>query len=191
MPGTSSLARADATLRNGARFLAAGLRTQDGDSSMPAAITGRFRARVIGNGLRELDRFLDVLMDEAAPADGHRSGPAQRHTANKLRALFPGCDRSAQEHARLVALSRTRACLFYCGGRVLRGDARDSAWLTVGWSDPADRTGALHRVAVGEQVAVTSEDVADVCRFYVGIATRIAAAQMAVAPFSSASFVPS
>jgi hypothetical protein len=135
----------------------------------PAPITGRFRAKVIGNGLRELDRFLNVLADEAAVAGGRRPARTDRNTANKLRTLFPG--QPAGEHDRLVALARARACLFYCSGMVTRGDARGSQWLTVGWSD----AGQLRRFAVGTELSITSEDVADICGFYVGIATWLGA----------------
>jgi hypothetical protein len=186
VPDTSSLARADATLRSGARFLAA------------AAITGRYRAKVIGNGLRELDRFLNVLADEVAVADGRRLAPTNRNTANKLRTLLPF--QPEGEHDRLVALGRARACLFYCGGIVTRGDARGSQWLTAGWTDPRDRSGPLIRFAVGAELAITSDDVADICGFYVDIATRLGASvggrlvpahQMSAIPLSSASFAPS
>ncbi|MCC2978404.1 hypothetical protein LK533_17275 [Sphingomonas sp. PL-96] len=193
LPGGSALAHAEATLRSGARFLAAGLQAGAG---VPAPITGRFRAKVIGNGLRELDRFLNVLADEAAVAGGIRPARSDRNTANKLRTLFPG--QPAGEHDRLVALARARACLFYCSGMVTRGDVRGSQWLTVGWSDPG-HAGRLRRFAVGAELAITSEDVADICGFYVGIATRLRAmagdaspsVQRSPSPPSPASSVPS
>jgi hypothetical protein len=176
-PSHSSLARADATLRSGARFLAAGLQAAGGDArSAPAPITGRYRAKVIGNGLRELDRFLNVLLDEVAIAAGRPASPAERNTANKLRALLPEAAQPRGEHARLRALGRARDCLFYCGGVVTRGDAAGSTWLTVGWSDARDRAGPLTRFRVGERLAITGEDVADICHFYLAIATRLTAA---------------
>jgi hypothetical protein len=176
-PSHNSLARADATLRSGARFLAAGLQAAGEDArTLPAPITGRYRAKVIGNGLRELDRFLNVLLDEVAIATGRSASPAERNTANKLRALFPDSAEPRGEHARLRALGRARDCLFYCGGMVTRGDASGSTWLTVGWSDARDRAGPLSRFRVGERLAITGEDVADICHFYLAIATRLTAA---------------
>ena len=174
LPSQSPLARADATLRSGARFLAAGLQAGGVTGARPAPITGRFRTKVLGNGLRELDRFLNVLVDEVAVAGGSRPAPTERNTANKLRALLPLFDQPEGEHARLRALGRARDCLFYCGGMVTRGDVTGSRWLTVGWSDALDRTGPLRRFSVGAPLVITGEDVADICGFYLSIAARLA-----------------
>lgn len=165
------LARAEATLRRGARFLAAGLYAEPLQARAP--ILGRYRAKVIGNGLRELDRFLNVLVDEVAIAAGQRTSPAERNTANKLRALLTGAAQPGGEHARLRALGRARDCLFYCSGMVTRGDVAGSPWLTVGWADAPDRSGPLKQFRVGEQLIITADDVADVCDFYLSIATRL------------------
>ena len=175
MPSTlvthAPLARAEATLRHGARFLAAGLYAEPLQARTP--ILGRYRAKVIGNGLRELDRFLNVLVDEVAIAAGHRPSPAERNTANKVRALRTGSVRPDAEHARLRALGRARDCLFHCSGMVTRGDVAGSPWLTVGWADAPDRAGPLKQFPVGEQLIISADDVADVCDFYLSIANRL------------------
>ncbi|MET0270175.1 MAG: hypothetical protein ABW173_07075, partial [Sphingomonas sp.] len=57
-------ALASATLARATRFLGAGLSADD--PACPRPIGGAIRAKVIANALRELDRFLSILIDEVA-----------------------------------------------------------------------------------------------------------------------------
>ena len=156
------------TLLRGADFLANGIGTR------APGISGRYRAKVIGNGLRELDRFLNLLIDEARRAADLPGAPRQHNTANKLRgwSIF---DLSDSDHARLRALGRSRDCLFHCEGRVTRGDGRAGTVFSTGWRD-RDRPGApLVRVPIGGMLNLTGDDLADVCSFYRHLAIRLAA----------------
>jgi hypothetical protein len=156
---------AHTTLRRATRFLGAGLAAGEG---MPARLgAGPFRAKVLGNGLRELDRFLNVLVDEVAASHG-LDLPTERNTANKLGRLRPTLAGERADHARLRALGRSRECLFHCNGRVRRGDSRTEAVMTAGW--PAD---APRRFAVGEELTMSADELAEVCAFYLGIADRL------------------
>ena len=147
------VARADATLRRATAFLS-------GDRP-PSCRSDASDAppRVLGNALRELDRFLHILIDEVACAHGLPPRTEQRNTANKLEPLshaLPGSGR------RLRALGRSRACLFYTGGVVRRADVPGGAWMTAGWP----LAGELRRFALGQQLSPSAADLADVCRFY-------------------------
>jgi len=163
---------ASSTLFRGATFLGACLRTQtvqDVESGSPA-IAGRHRAKVIGNGLRELDRFLNLLIDAASTAEGLPVHPDQRNTANKLSAYRAAKSLPNHDEARLLALGRSRDCLFHCGGRVRRGDRRGAVTMTVGWPVRAGCGAPLDRVMVGQDLTVTRGDLDDVCLFYREIA---------------------
>ncbi|MGK6356218.1 hypothetical protein ACMGDH_13460 [Sphingomonas sp. DT-207] len=170
---SGGLTRAHATLDRGARFLSAGLRPQQ--DAAPAAIAGRYRAKVIGNGLRELDRFLNLLLDEASLRIGFPARPGQRNTANKLRQfrIATGVDREG-DLERLHALGRSRDCLFYSGGIVTRGDFRSGPSMTAGWSGP-DLAKGLRRFGVGEELEVTAADLAGICAFYEALAAEVVA----------------
>ena len=125
---------AHATLRAAALFLGA-------DDLRPRRSVAP--NKVVGNGLRELDRFLSILIDEvavqasrdAATLDRLRS---RRNTANKLRMLQAMLGRRHHpDHRRLRALGRSRDCLFYCDGRVRRADVRSGQMMTAGWPSHA------------------------------------------------------
>jgi hypothetical protein len=161
LPLTPALAEAHATLRRGARFLASGR----------CAIEGRYRAKVIGNGLRELDRFLHVLIGEVARNCGVTLESGQDNTANRLRSLRMAMAVRDLDHARLRAFGRTRECLFHCAGIVGRGDARDGAMLTTGWRDAS----GLRRIAVGGELVVSAGDIADACNYYETLAGQVLA----------------
>lgn len=168
---TEALERALVTLDRATSFLGAGLRTiPDAGRIVPAApIAGRYRAKVIGNGLRELDRFLNLLIDEALHARGLTAFPGQRNTANKLRAYRVGTGRPHGDEAQLRALGRSRECLFHCAGLVLRGDSPGDAFMTTGWPASAADDAPLRRVAVG------GDDLVRVCAFYRRIGAEIGA----------------
>lgn len=172
---TEEMRHASSTLFRGAAFLGACLRAptaHDVESRSPA-IVGRYRAKVIGNGLRELDRFLNLLIDAASDAAGLPDRPGQRNTANKLAAYRAALALPNDDDRRLRALGRSRDCLFHCGGRVRRGDHRDASTLTVGWSERPGRDAPLDRVTIGQQLTVTRGDLDDVCLFYRRIAHEL------------------
>lgn len=155
------MADAHATLRRGARFLGSG----------QSAVAGQYRAKVIGNGLRELDRFLNVLIGEIARSCGVTLACGQDNTANKLRGLRAAMAVEDGDHARLRAFGRTRECLFHCAGTVGRGDSRSAGALTTGWCDPS----GLRRVKVGTELVVSAGDIAEACNYYEDLAGRLLA----------------
>lgn len=171
-PVTDEMRHASATLFRGAAFLGACLRApiaHDAESGS-LAIEGRYRAKVIGNGLRELDRFLNLLIDAASAARGLPVRPGQHNTANKLAAYRAAISLPHHDDMRLRALGRSRDCLFYCGGRVRRGDRRGGVTMTIGWPERPGHDAPLRRVIVGQELTVTRGDLDDVCRFYRRIA---------------------
>jgi len=135
----------------------------------------QLRCRVIGNGLRELDRFLNLLIDETQVVCGRPSAPGIRNTANKLtrfRQHEPGATR---DHARLLALGRSRTCLLYTSGHVARGDRSGAHQLTIGWWQEGGRpeTRALRQVAIGDRLRLSDGEVAEAGAYYVGIADSL------------------
>ena len=172
---TEEMRHASSTLFRGAAFLGACLRApiaHDVESLSPA-IVGRYRAKVIGNGLRELDRFLNLLIDAVSNAEGLPVRPGQHNTANKLSAYRAAMALPNDDDRRLRALGRSRDCLFHCGGRVRRGDRRDGMTMTVGWPERPGCDVPLDRVTIGQQLTVTRGNLDDVCRFYRRIAHEL------------------
>lgn len=141
---------------------------------------GVVRAHFVGNCLAELDRFLHVLMDELAPGLGVAASPEQRNTANKIARLTPLAGRSRSDQLRLRALGRSRACLTRCGGLMRRADSPGGSWMTAGWRGPDED--ALRRYAMGDRLRPTGADVADVARFYDGVAAALVGDQMRRVP---------
>lgn len=166
---SAELNRAYATLLRGSRFLSLGL---GGPGATLRPIEGRYRAKVIGNGLRELDRFLNLLIGEAAHCRGIALPGDERNTANKLARLRHALRVPDPDHARLVALGRSRDCLFHCSGTVRRGDGRGAAVMTIGWRG---KGGRLRRIPVGTEMAVSSADLFEVSLYYLDIADRLLA----------------
>jgi hypothetical protein len=154
---TGELARAHGTLRGGASFFAGWL-------PPGVSVTHEHRSKVIANGLRELDRFLNILVDEVSLRHGLPVLPGRRNTANKLRDLRTALGLPHDDHERLLALGRSRDCLFHCGGTVARGDTPQARAMTLGWPEEAGRS--LRRVPVGRPVVVMRADIESVCRFY-------------------------
>lgn len=168
---SASLNEARATLHAAAHFLAAGSRRRRTEQ-----VDGPHRHRVIGNGLRELDRFLSVLLDEAAAATGRsrtdlRDLSRRRNTADKLLAVCGATILPADLVRHLSALGRCRDCLLYCDGWVRRGDSRTISTLTTGW--PATAAGAAISVAIGERLIVGSDALTWICDFYRRIADDV------------------
>ena len=164
---------AHATLRAAALFLGAD------DLSPRRSVAPN---KVVGNGLRELDRFLSILIDEVA-VQASRDDAAldrlrsRRNTANKLRMLQAMLGRRHHpDHRRLRALGRSRDCLFYCDGRVRRADVRSGQMMTAGWpSHGAADAGDLMTTPLGGRLAVRRGDIDDVCRFYARVADELLA----------------
>jgi len=172
---TEEMLHASSTLFRGAAFLGACLRAPIAhpiESGSPA-IAGRYRAKVIGNGLRELDRFLNLLIDAASTAEGLPVHPGQRNTANKLSAYRTAKSLPNHDGDRLRALGRSRDCLFHCGGRVQRGDRRGAMAMTVGWPAETGCDAPLDRVTIGQDLTVTRGGLDDVCLFYRRIAHEL------------------
>jgi hypothetical protein len=158
--------QAHRTLLAASRFLGSGLACSNG-----AAIAGRYRAKVLGNGLRELDRFLSVLLDEVAWAAGwdgaeHLALVRLRHTADKLGHVRSRPGVTDGDVARLRALAHCRNILFHCNGLVRRGDTRHAASLTLGWPANADEGQAATILRVGERLAVSPAELLWVCALY-------------------------
>jgi hypothetical protein len=172
---TADVLSASATLFRGVSFLTAWFQqpiANDLDDRSPA-IAGRYRAKVMGNGLRELDRFLNLLIDAVSDARGLPVRPGQRNTANKLGAYRAAMALPHRDEARLRALGRSRDCLFHCEGHVRRGDRRDDPAMTLGWPERDARNAPLRKVAIGQELTVSRSDLADVCRFYRRIAIEL------------------
>jgi hypothetical protein len=172
------LNRAYTTLVRGSDFLSRSLqaRAEIGQDSL----AGAGGAKVVGNGLRELDRFLSLLLDEAAaaicPADFDGAGFVRSHNvANKIDAFYDLAGAGSSDTDRLRAIGRVRACLHHCRGivhdpslwrdlRVAAGDGpRD------GLPKPADR------------LTVTFDELGRICGFYARSGAGLMAACHAIA----------
>lgn len=132
------------TLRRGTTFVSGSARR---GAYGPAAnmLHDDTAVRMLGNGLRELDRFLTVLIEEVASslgAVGHdRQAFARlRNTANKLRAVRAMMGLSSPDDRWLRAVGRLRVCLHHCRGEDRRPESRD-AFLLAG-CDVIERVGA-------------------------------------------------
>ena len=155
---SEAFAAAYSTLSRAAAFLSDGLGIPEGGT------LGRGTARVIGNSLRELDRFLNLLIDEAAIGHGLAVAPRQHNTANKLARLRAALDQPDDDHHQLRAMGRTREWLFHCGGAVPHGEPMP------GW---APATGALG--SPGETMRITRATLADIGSFYTNVAASLPA----------------
>ena len=159
---------ADATLRRGTRFFG------DGLSAAPGGARGAGRAKVIGNGLRELDRFLSLLIDAAAMqlalADRDRAVLERgRNTARKLTLLRQHQALASPDDAALRAIGRMRDCLFHTGGIVRANGARSAP--TAGWAHPETPSAAAPvRLACGATIDPSAQDLHRIGRFYDRIA---------------------
>ncbi len=163
-----ALARAHATLEKGAQFLGQGLAREH---RVPRAIEGRYRAKVIGNGLRELDRFLCHFVQALAEARGIAMREEGRNTANKVTQLRGQLGLPDPDRARLIALARTRNCLFHCSGLVERPDMRGGSTMTIAWYGAGGTT--LRRAALGERLEVSAPELLEICLYYQALAERL------------------
>lgn len=156
------------TLTRGTAFLSASARQLGLDEPWPDGRPGTVRARFFGNCLSELDRFLHVLMDETAVARSGRPNPARHNAALKLGVVGEWLPRLPWYQLRLRALGRSRASLVHLSGVARRPDGPGERWMTAGWRDAA--TDELRLYRLGERLAPTGGDLADVCQFYGHIA---------------------
>ena len=126
---------------------------------------------MIGNSLRELDRFLNVLIDEVAaaiePSGLDRVAFAQqRNTANKLRTIRTVMALPSPDDRRLRAIGRDRDCLFHCAEIRRYGDRRT-----------ARQTAMLpRRLAHAERLTPDLHQLRDYCRLYDRIVAELVAA---------------
>ncbi len=138
-----------------------------------------YPSKVLGNSLRELDRFLSVLIDEVAATanladDALALLRTRRNTANKLRMLHDTLGRDSPDHRRLRALGRSRDCFVHCGGRVRRADTRVGSAMTAGWPVRSrDSKAMLAVMPLGSRLDIDRADIADICRFYDRIADKL------------------
>jgi hypothetical protein len=160
----AELDRAYRTLCRGARFVAGPMGQAATGPERAVPISHRHRSKWIGNGLRELDRFLHHLLDAVANAHGLGAAPGQRNSANKLRALHAALGHGEDDHGRLVGLGGTRACLFHFDG-ILRGPAMAAAcWTGLG------RSGTAPAPETGTMLVILPADLQCVAHFYRGLA---------------------
>lgn len=163
-----------ATLRRGATFLTGRAELAWVDAPWPSGAEGVVKGRLLANWLRELDGFLHVVLDEVegrtAPFDEERHSVARRLAE---RTGAPGTV-FGEERVRLRALQRSQSALWHHAGFVRRPDERGGSWLTCGWREAG--SSRLRRVRLGERLALGGTDLADVCRFYDELATRLCAA---------------
>lgn len=165
--------QAHRTLRRGTVFLGTGP-GRGGWAGSP------LQAKVLGNGLRELDRFLSVLLDELAHASGFDELEIgrltrTRNTASKLAILCERLGLPRPDLARWRALGRCRDCLFYTRGVVRRADVRSGRVMTLGWPGKRGGAGGGDLVALGEPLTIADDDLAWICDFYDRIAAELVA----------------
>lgn len=161
-------ARAHATLRQGIHHVAQIAPWADRVADRRQAIV---RARYIGNCLRELDRFLGVLLDTSRTTGPTRLLTLKPDTATRI-AAYAGDGWDAQPaQLRLRALDRSRMCLLHDAGRVGRGDEPLGRWLTSGWRDAGSFD--LRRYALGSDLRPNALHLHDIARFYAGLGDRV------------------
>lgn len=163
-----AVARACETLHRGTAFFAQG-------PGRAGWTGGAVHARVLANGLRELDRFLSVLLDAVAAAHCPELRVEHlRNTANKLELVHRQLGLPPPDRARWRAMGRCRACLFFTAGRVRTADSRSGTGLTLAWPD--GDAAAARTVPIGELLCVAAADIAWLCRYYDDAARTLVAA---------------
>ncbi len=160
------------TLLRGAEFVAAGLRSAAVRTCARGAGSDgeRYRARLIGNALRELDRFLHLLADETSRLLDLRVSPGQRNTANKLRDIDELCLCYA-DYSRLRALGRARELLYRRDSRLGRGDRAELWSLAASWPRDDARRASPRRTI---RLLVIDDDLARIGTFYRRLAKALA-----------------
>jgi hypothetical protein len=135
---------------------------------------------VIGNGLREVDRFLSLVIDAVAtgiatPAERAALGRLD-NTARKLALLRTTMALASPDDAALRAIGRSRNCLFHTGGIVRAG--LPTSVPTRGWAAPdsAEDTARPAPLPTGSHLVISPDDLRRICRFYDRIADELVAA---------------
>ena len=109
--------RSYATLVAGCEFVSRyPVMIEQGSSNRSTALEIKVHMRVTANRIRELDRFLAVMLDEAAGRIGGAGHDAEQfdrisNTSKKLRAVEMSVGMAAADHGRLRALGRIAARL--------------------------------------------------------------------------------
>lgn len=139
---------------------------------LQAGGAGPFRARALANGLRELDRFLSVLIDQAAgislAGSADRAGLLrQRNTPNKLRSVRAALGLDNPDHERLRAIGRSRERLFHSAAPRHGRDSR----LVPGWLCAAGLEGRR----TGETETLAAQ-LRRICRLYDQVSVELLAA---------------
>ncbi|WOK35948.1 hypothetical protein [Sphingomonas sp. C3-2] len=130
------------------------------------------QTRTNANRLRELNRFMAVVLDDIAlhhggPHHDHRYFLRQRNVARKLLVVERMIDVDCAAHAHLLAIGRISACLTYCSGVMYDPRLNGDVALITGrklWDD----TGHSDKWLRLESHAVTA-----ICRFYRALATAL------------------
>jgi hypothetical protein len=160
------------TLLRGVEFVASGLRSPAvRKCARGAGSDGEpYRARRVGNALRELDRFLNLLADETSRLLDLRVSPGQRNTANKLRDIDALCLCQA-DHWRLCALGSAREILYRRDGRLGRQDRLEIWIVAAGWPHLDGR-----RASLGPPIrlSVIDDDLASIGALYRRLAKALA-----------------
>jgi hypothetical protein len=155
------------TLRRGAEVFAQWPHTR----RKQPQITHSLQSKAIANGLRELDRFLNLLVDAAFRERGEFDNPNQWNTANKLQRFRRDAVGAEDDIGRLVALGRSRNSLFHCGGVARHQDRDDPRLMTLGWT--ACPGSPLTRISLGGLIVLGSSDFECVGQFYRGLAESV------------------
>lgn len=169
----AATAAAHVLLQRGAEFLSGAFAERVTTGSDDRA---GVRARVLGNGLREMDLFLRNLLAAVVPPS---AGPAPppRNTARSFRLAADRLNLAECPAARLQALGRSRNCLYHEHGIVGRADADDPTSMAIGWWDARADGPALRRVGIGTRITLNRDDVVDVACFYGSLGDALIARQ--------------
>lgn len=173
-PDTHRLIAAHRTLVRGSAFLAHSLRAracENGEGG--GTIAGPGGAKVVGNGLRELDRFLSLMIDEAAcivaPAGFDKAAFARRrNVADKIRRFHILAGIDPADDARLRAIGRVRDCLHHCRGIVHDAGLHDDLRIAGG--------GVAERPTADARLAVSFDALSRICGFYAAAGAGLVAA---------------
>jgi hypothetical protein len=119
--------------------------------------------------LRELDRFLSILLDEVAMAAGWHNPALRpilrvRDTARKLDIMSEKLGVHIEGAHQLRALNRCGNMFSYCDGIARRGDSRSAMRLTLGW--PSDPSSQHDHVLRGDRLTISMSQFASICLFY-------------------------
>lgn len=115
----AALFKAHDTLKSGTDHVISRAQSHRAEGKADAIV----QTRMLGNSLRELDRFLSICTDEATR---HLDSAALcdpafarlRNTPRKLCLVEARIGARTSRHVRLRAIGRVRACLHHCSGRI-------------------------------------------------------------------------